>query len=225
MSTKTHTNKWIQRRLRPMRLRVRLRTALAGIAGLCVLLANQMNRVQQEQGAIAAMTSRGIRLAVASSAPDWLPEAFDGPWFQHVAGVNLVRGENTEGVESWGRHSREAPLSKIEIFFYVYPYRSVDVLERPPPIAEKWLPVVGAFGDCKVLLLGGSPIGDAGLKHLQRLSRLQYLDLSDTQITDEAVAELSQMESLTVLNLCGAKLSADGIQRLRCALRDCQIIE
>lgn len=197
---------------------------LAGVAGLCVLFASQMNRVHREQRAIRVLTSRGVRLAIASSAPAWLPDAFDGPWFQYVAGVNLVRGGNVDKLESWGRRSRSAPLSQIEIFFCICPYRTDAPLEHPAPIGEAWLPVVGAFGDCKVLLLGGSPIADAGLEHLQRLSKLQYLDLSDTLITDRAVEALMQMQSLKGLNLRGAQISDDGIRRLNRALRACQII-
>lgn len=222
MSTATIAKSRNRRGLRPLPLQVRLRTVLAGIAALCTLLASEMNRVHREQRAIRALTSHGIRLAVASSAPDWLPDALDGPWFQHVAGVNL-RGGNAENLESWGRHSRNAPLSRIEVFFCIYPYKGVDPFEHPPVVAEEWLPAVGAFADCKVLLLGGSPVGDAGLKHLQRLSKLQYLDLSDTQITDEAVYGLIQMQSLEGLNLRGTEVSDDCIRRLRLALPGCQI--
>lgn len=62
-------------RFRPQ---LRLRTMFGAVAGLCMLLASQANRVHREQRAIRTLIAHGVDVVVASSAPEWLPEALDG---------------------------------------------------------------------------------------------------------------------------------------------------
>lgn len=198
---------------------------LGAVAVLCMLLASQANRIHREQRAIRTLTAHGVNVVVASSAPDWLPNALDGMWFEYVVTVNTdtVR-RTTAGPESLGRRSRSTPISKIELFFIVGPsQRSKGDRFRPPSIRDELLPTIAGLRDCKLLLLGHSPIGDDGLTQLKNLSRLQYLDLSHAQISDRAIGDLAQMRSLATLNLSGTRVSQAGLDRLQRALPECQI--
>lgn len=98
------------------------------------------------------------------------------------------------------------------------------------------------------LILGRSPIGDAGLAHVGRLDGLQHLylagcpnltsqglaqltklpilrvlELQNTSLDDQAVPHLSKMASLRILALQGTKLTASGIDELKRALPKCAI--
>ena len=42
------------------------------------------------------------------------------------------------------------------------------------------------------LYLGGNQVTDAGLEHLIEMKSLEYLDLANTNITDEGVKKLQQ---------------------------------
>jgi len=74
-----------------------------------------------------------------------------------------------------------------------------------------------------VVVLGNSPIGEVQLAQLKNLSRLQYLDLSHSRISDRAVDELTPMRSLARLDVRGTRISSEGLDRLRRALPECQI--
>ena len=207
------------------RLQVRLRRMMAAITGLCILLGSQVNRVHREQCAIRTLIGQGVNVVVASSAPEWLPDALDGAWFQTVIAVNTPRTTaKASGAVRWHAPRRAAdPVGNVEIFVYICPYQRSGPRPDPPLVSEELLSTVAALSECKILMLDHSPISDAGLKHLRRLPRLQYLNLSNTRITDEAVADLAQMRRLAGLNLRGTQVSDDGIACLRHALPACRI--
>lgn len=208
-------------RLRPQ---LRLRTLLGAVAVLCMLIASPANRIHREQRAIQALTAHGVNVVVASSAPDWLPNALDGVWFEYVVAVNTDTGRRaTARPATIGRRSRSTPIRKIELFFILPGQCPRSRRARPQGVPAELLPTIAALRDCKVLLLGHLPIGDVELARLKKLSRLQHLDLSHTQISDRAVGDLAQMRSLAGLNLRGTRVSQAGLDRLRRALSECQI--
>ena len=43
------------------------------------------------------------------------------------------------------------------------------------------------------------PLGDAGLAHLGKLQNLQYLDVSQSEVTDAGVMQLAGLKKLRVL--------------------------
>ena len=91
---------------------------LGAVAVLCMLLAGQSNRIHREQRAIQALTAHGVNVVVASSAPEWLPNALDGVWFEYVVAVNTDTARRTTAHPSTlGRRSRSTPISRIELFF------------------------------------------------------------------------------------------------------------
>lgn len=208
-------------RFRPQ---LRLRTMLGAVAVLCMLLASQANRVHREQRAIRTLIAHGVDVVVASSAPDWLPDAFDGVWFEYAASVNADPSCSTPTLrKTLGRRSRSASISNIELFFILSDLRSNDAWTSPQGVPDELFPAIAALRDCKVLLLGHSPISDVQLAQLKNLSRLQYLDLRYSRISDRTVGELTRMRSLARLNLRGTLISNEGLDRLRRSLPECQI--
>ncbi|MBY0547597.1 MAG: hypothetical protein K2W95_09910 [Candidatus Obscuribacterales bacterium] len=73
------------------------------------------------------------------------------------------------------------------------------------------------------LELRGVRFHDYGASSLPRT--LRELGVSDTLLTDSAVPSLSKLVELKVLDVSGTKITADGVQRLRDALPDTQIID
>lgn len=209
-------------RFRPQ---LRLRTMFGAVAVLCMLLAGQANRVHREQCAIQALIAHGVNVVVASSAPDWLPKALDGVWFEYVVAVNTERNRGTMAApESFGRCSSSVPLSNIELYFFIESSQSPNGRRVIPlRITDELMPAIAALRECKVLRLDHSSISDAGLAQFKNLSGLQYLDLSYTRISDRAAGELTQMRSLAGLNLRGTRISSEGLDCLRRALPECQI--
>jgi hypothetical protein len=68
-------------------------------------------------------------------------------------------------------------------------------------------PVVDVF-------LDGTKLTDAGLAHLNELTRLRVLDLTDTQVTDAGLAHLTGLKGLQRLHLTGTKVTDAGLAHL-----------
>ncbi|HZZ27671.1 MAG TPA: hypothetical protein VFE46_06650 [Pirellulales bacterium] len=74
------------------------------------------------------------------------------------------------------------------------------------------------------LILDQMPITDAGVARLAELTNLIDLDLDWASITDASVSALSQLKKLTRLDLAGTKLTASGVDQLKAALPNTQIV-
>ena len=64
---------------------------------------------------------------------------------------------------------------------------------------------------------------DRGVAHLRELEGLQWLDLSETQVTDASVPALERLGSLRRLDLWDTKMSEDGVAKLARALPNCAV--
>ena len=63
----------------------------------------------------------------------------------------------------------------------------------------------------------------AALEHLQELTKLQWLELDDTQVSDAGLEHLKGLTELSVLVLADTQVTDDGVKKLREALTDCEI--
>ena len=72
--------------------------------------------------------------------------------------------------------------------------------------------------------IGGSPITDAGLRHLAGLTNLTTLHLRSTNITDAGLDLMKSFENLENLNvvLCG-EISDGGIRSFQQAMPNCKV--
>jgi hypothetical protein len=75
----------------------------------------------------------------------------------------------------------------------------------------------------KYLGLHSTGVTNAGLETILKIGTLTDLELSNTQVTDEGLAMLGEMRQLRVLFLYNDAVSADAIARLQQRLPDCKI--
>ncbi len=66
----------------------------------------------------------------------------------------------------------------------------------------------------RFLGLGGTKVTDAGLRHLDRLTRLEELRLNDTQIGDAGVEHLKGLKQLKRLSLQGTRITDGSLRHL-----------
>ena len=95
--------------------------------------------------------------------------------------------------------------------------------------------VVGAdWGDDDIAQLAGLPllrklnisstkITDRSLEHLGRLPHLTDLYVAGTKVTDAGLAALHPCKALRVLNVSKTLVTADGVEKLRLALPECEV--
>jgi hypothetical protein len=71
--------------------------------------------------------------------------------------------------------------------------------------------------------LASANITDAGLLHLRGMKQLEYLGLAGTKITDAGLEHLAVLKQLKNLDVADTRVSAEGINKLRRALPNCKI--
>lgn len=112
-----------------------------------------------------------------------------GSVLTHVAGLSSLRALNLThtGLTNGGM----AHLAKLEqLQFLAIPYTDVSNINKLRSLRE-----------LRVLILGGTKIGDGALDQLAAASNLQRLSLYSTRVTDKGVAKLTHFPRLTHLNL------------------------
>lgn len=96
----------------------------------------------------------------------------------------------------------------------------LPVLKRPfalfsRAVTNEDMAVVGRANTLRMVGLRDSEISDAGMAHLQGLTKLQGLGLSSTKIGDPGLAHLSGLTDLRELYLDGTKVSDAGLVHLK----------
>jgi hypothetical protein len=97
-----------------------------------------------------------------------------------------------------------------------------DPLAEPP--APKWVrPILGDdfFCDVTRVQVGGS-FGDHEASHLKALTKLVFLYLRETQVTDAGLPHLEGLTKLEWLGLDGTQITPEGVKKLKEALPDCE---
>ena len=96
-------------------------------------------------------------------------------------------------------------------------------LDFNPQFTDALAPHVARLTALEKLFLSKTQLTDDGLAQLQGLSKLKKLSLEETQITDDGLKALHGMRSLRALYLYGTGVTEAGAERLRQVIPGCQI--
>jgi hypothetical protein len=91
------------------------------------------------------------------------------------------------------------------------------------PITDAGLKHLEGLRQLQILELEYMRVTDAGLEHLEGLRQLQGLGLEYTQVTDAGLEHLKGLKQLQTLGLTGTKVTDEGVARLQHALPKCMI--
>jgi hypothetical protein len=80
-----------------------------------------------------------------------------------------------------------------------------------------------AIPELYFLDLRGTQVDDAVMPIFGRMKMLCYLNLSDTRVTDSGLESLKNLTGLRTLELDNTSITAEGVRRLQEALPDCRI--
>ena len=96
-------------------------------------------------------------------------------------------------------------------------FRSVaKVSLRHASLGERDLLRMSCLKDLEILYLHGTQVTDAGIRHLEGLTKLEQLDLSNTKISDAGLEHLRQLANLQSLDISDTQLTDAGLQHLTC---------
>jgi hypothetical protein len=123
------------------------------------------------------------------------------------------------GYSAGGPEISVADAIRIRAAFQV-PRTSLDL--RGLSVSDQELAAIP--DDVTALVLKDSPITDAGIPRLLKLSGLKRLNIAGTQITDAGLVALGSLPKLEWVCANRTHATADGAQRLKAILRDAEIV-
>ena len=94
---------------------------------------------------------------------------------------------------------------------------------RRTPVTDAGLVHLNGLTRMHRLILSRTRVTDAGLVHLKGLTSLKELQLHDTEVTDAGLLHLKGLTSLEELNLIRTKVTDAGVKELQAALPKCRI--
>ena len=89
--------------------------------------------------------------------------------------------------------------------------------------AGRSVPALASLTKLTFLSLRGTKITDDGLKHLAPFTELTTLSLCNTRVTDQGLKEVARFKKLTDLDLVAAQVSDAGVEELKKTLQTCRV--
>lgn len=134
------------------------------------------------------------------------------PFFVQIDRAPVSR---TAGSQPKNRALQVARLKELGAKLRIEDGRVLEVDLTNSKITDTDLELLSSLSNLTVLSLAGCPnLTDAGLVHLQRLTKLQTLNLGPSKITDGGLKNLSELKQLEILNLSGTKIGDAGLAHL-----------
>ena len=87
-------------------------------------------------------------------------------------------------------------------------------LVQKPPLTGQGLKYLQAMSKLKYLELDGRSITDAGLTNIEKLSQVEFLSLTTTNITDAGLEHLRPLKQLRLVNVKSTKVTQQGAAEL-----------
>ncbi|MFO0897066.1 MAG: hypothetical protein U0836_06495 [Pirellulales bacterium] len=200
------------------------RFSLRGLLLLTTLAALQLGwsveRARRQQRAVAAVQAIGGYVSFAQGhssvaeaeqpdwRPHWAPEWIPDQYLQRPEGV-WVPGSDATDFSFLG----DLPTLKTACLLNCQHFDDADLRL-----------LVRAKG-LRLVSLVGSGISNAGVAELQRLPKLQILQLRGTRIDDRAIPYLRKLRSLAELDVFDTDLSRAGVAQLAVDLPRCQLFQ
>ena len=133
---------------------------------------------------------------------------------------------------AWVAHKRDEAAQQQQAYQLIVDKHGMTNF-GPESARPPWLRLilgedVSGSGGCifqELPAIGHGHLPDKGLVHLGKLSRLKYLNLNKTQISDDGLKSLHACHSLEFLSLSGTRTTPAGVERLRAALPDLHVID
>ena len=93
--------------------------------------------------------------------------------------------------------------------------KTSPTISKKPPLTGEGLKHLQGLTKLKYLDLDGRPITNAGLSDIEKLTQVEYLSLDTTRITDEGLEHLHPLKQLQLVNVKSTKVTRQGVAELR----------
>jgi hypothetical protein len=198
--------------MRLPRVRISLRRLMALVLALGCGLGWAVQRAHVQRDAVAAIERLGGRVMYEWQFRNGIPNPAGTPWAPRWL-VDLVGVDyfgNAAYVISCTRATGDAVLEHVGRLSYLERLDLDDSAVRDAGLAH-----LEGLSRLRWLVISGTDIGDAGVAHLRRLTGLQELYLQPSRVGDAGLEHLENLSTLRVLYLGGTHVTDSGLASLR----------
>jgi hypothetical protein len=232
--------RWFQFSLRTLMIGVTLVAIPCGWFGMKVERARKRHQAVETIRKLGGyvhydyeMDSSGFSLLLTPPpAPDWLINLLGIDFFADVAMVELPSSfppdlrrhidddkPPPEDLRLKNERATVICLKQLPVLPHITNLKLIET-----QVTDDQLKYLEGLEELQMLWLNSTPVGDAGLVHLQKLPQLRYLVLLfDTRVTDAGLKHLQGMSQLRELSLDDTNVTGAGKTELKKALPKCEI--
>ncbi len=167
---------------------------------------------RSDRRAIKVLGLYGDVITEPGSVPSRLRQAVGDEWYQEAKRFRSYHARD-------GVRPDNAKPTTDEALAYIGMLRSLESLDlgrllSDVSVSDAGLRHLQELTRLRVLILTNTPVGDEGIAHLKRLAELRYLALCGTQVSDSGLAHLRSLTNLTALTLAHTSISDAGLIHL-----------
>ena len=213
-----------------MRMRYSLKFGMLVMTCLACFLAYQAHYANVRRRAIDAIDEVESYVSPPESiAPRWLIELLGVEYFSRIEKVRGVYDKMSD--EHLAIFSKLPELKHISTnharmgsLVGTFSISGGGQMNDSPLVTDAGLAHLSKKNNLEALILFNTAVTDDGVAQLTSLRRLQYLKIASSEITDDSIPYLSQLQSLQRLWTSGTSITSSGVDRLRRALPNCEVI-
>ena len=202
-------------------LRFSLRMLFLLTLAVAVALGVMMKRLRDRKAAVVAINSAGGTMGLRIAGPKWLRTIInDDQCFYDPIRVSLgpIARQKGQDVPTLD----DASLARLG--GVLKSFKRLEVLDiRGSAVSDRSAAVLTSLETVAHLRISDTQIANETIREISRLRYLQSLELRGTAITDECVDDLCGLGALTSLDIAKTQISADGVSRLKQQLPSCKI--
>jgi len=134
-----------------------------------------------------------------------------------IGGFRAMEGERKALKEMGGSivDKNLGPRFLRSLFGDESPFKVVEEVWSGTKATDEDLPLIASFKTAKAVVLNGSNVRGGNFSYLTNLTKLEYVSLMKSSVTDEGLQQLASIQTISALNLAYTRISDEGIGHLQ----------
>jgi hypothetical protein len=192
-----------------------LRGILIVVVVIAILAGWKVNDVRHQRSVVAEVSRFDARIvydyqvqgAPGPPGPGWLVRLVGHDFFADVVGIEIDAGR--------------IDLQAVAAIATLPRLRFLNL--RAEGLSDQGITLFTGITQLDRLTFQSAAVTDAGLAQLAELKGLSYLSIVAPRVTDAGLILLGEMPNLTFVQLISTDATAEGVERLRAALPNCDV--
>ena len=204
---------WLAAQIHEELIRFSLAGLLVVVTSVAIWLGAVTNKARKQQSAIAKVRDSGGQIVESRPkfklAPKWLKSVLGEEFFQSATVVDFATNQGR-------RPGSFQPKASNETLAGMGPLRDIETIELGYnyQVTDAGLEHLQSMTRLKTLYLYRTGVTGTGFRHLSRLPELQAISLAHSKLDDAGMEHLAALSNLTWLRLDNTGISDSGLRHL-----------